>query len=74
MDKRFLTLVRFAMGTLGMIFEPLKELMTYAKQGDYYSHIAHIPLVDAYLFFQRERLCIAYNDKFRGMVCVFYSP
>jgi len=55
MDKKFKIFVGLTLLALGMVFEPLKDLMNSATRGDYYSHIVLIPLVSAYLFFQNRK-------------------
>jgi len=56
MDKKFLIFAAFTLLALGMVFEPLKELLNSAARSDYYSHIVLIPLVSAYLFFQGRKI------------------
>ena len=55
MDKKFLIFAAFTLLALGMVFEPLKNLMNSAARGEYYSHIMLIPLVSTYLFFQDRK-------------------
>jgi exosortase len=40
---------------LGVILKPLGDLMLSASRSDYYSHIVLIPLVTAYLLYQKRR-------------------
>ena len=54
MDRRFLIFGTFTLLALGMVFAPLKDLMSSAARSDYYSHIVLIPLVSAYLLFQNR--------------------
>jgi exosortase len=54
-NRRFLIFAGFTLLALGMVFEPLKNLMDSAARGEYYSHIALIPLVSVYLFFQNRK-------------------
>lgn len=43
--------------TVWMVYSPLKDLLSSATQGDYYSHIPLIPLASGYLIFlRRERI------------------
>jgi exosortase len=55
MDKKFLIFAAFTLLALGMVFEPLRDLLNSAARGEYYSHIVLIPLVSGYLFFQNRR-------------------
>ena len=55
MDKKFLIFAAFTLLALGMVCEPLKNLMNSAARGEYYSHIVLIPLVSIYLFFQNRK-------------------
>ncbi len=55
MNNRFLIFVAVTLLALGMVFAPLKDLMSSAGRSDYYSHIVLIPLVSVYLFFQNRK-------------------
>ena len=55
MDKRFLLFIVFTLFALGLVFEPLRDLMDSAKRSDYYSHIILIPCVTGYLIYLKRK-------------------
>ena len=55
MKKRILVFIGLTLLVIGLVFEPLKSLMGSAARGEYYSHIILIPLVSAYLIWQKRK-------------------
>ena len=54
MGKRLIPLLGFTIVSSLLVLEPLWELSTSAPRGEYYSHIVLIPLISAYLIYQKR--------------------
>ncbi len=59
MGKRPLLFIFLTITAVGMVYGPLKDLLSNPGRSEYYSHILLIPLVSGFLIFRRRRRIFA---------------
>ncbi len=60
--RRILFLGTFAIAAFAMVFGPMKNLLASSSKGEYYSHIVLIPLVSAYLIYDKRKTIFSNAD------------
>ena len=53
-NKRNTLFFILSVGAVGMVYTPLRDLLTTAERSEYYSHILLIPLVSGFLLYTKE--------------------